>query len=365
MLVLGMGIMRLKQQKLFFASVVLLAMVTFRSALACGVCITFAEDTISDRLLSAQVIVIASPASDKPFTFEPQKVLAGDKSILEDIPEIPFLVDSSLRALRASGEPVGVVMTYGTDNLSKRIAGSKSKWHRLFSVNDERLAFVRALLDEGETWPVGATQDPEQVAFYSSYLSEQDELLRDAALIELDRAPYPLLTGVSQPSLTPVLLESFTRLERAAFTPISLKLLAMDERASTKQLLRRLYPSALQNSGSTLHAWALVAVKLDETEGLATIEERLQSGALSDAARLQLVLALADAGTATPALRSDIARIFSASLDQSVVGLAEIASAVRSWHDTSLTPVFSTLLQRDNLHPATRFALRSAVGIDG
>lgn len=342
----------------------LLMVSPLRPAQACGVCLSLAEDTLGDRLLSAHAIAVAAPSKTNPFAFSVLRIVSGDVSKLGDLPPIPFLVDSSLRAAVRSGGAGEVLMAFGVDGQKQRRSGTHMTWHRLFRVTEDRLRFVDALLTAGASWTVGQTNDPGKAAFFATYLAQDDPLLQDAALIELDRAPYRVLRGLGVYPPPMVLSGNLTRVERLAFAPVSIRLLAADDRARSREVLRAHYPSGLKTSGPALHAWALAAVETDGEEALALVTERLRSRETGDAARVQLIRALVDAGTVAPARRAEIAKAFAVSLDRSLSGAVWIAFALKSWNDASLTPVFERLLRRNDLNPAMAFALHAAVGVD-
>lgn len=342
----------------------LLVVLPLRPVLACGVCLSLAEDTLGDRVLSAKLIAIAAPSQTNPFAFSVVRVIAGAPSLRANVPPIPFLVDSSLRAAVRSGGSGEVLMTFGVDGQKQRRSGAPMTWHRLFRVTDDRLRFVEALRAEGVSWTVGQTNDPEKAAFFATYLAQGDPVLHDAALTELDRAPYRVLRGLGAYPPPTALSGNLTRVERLAFAAVSIRLLAADGRARSREVLRVHYPSGLKTSGPVLRAWALAAVETDGEEALARVTERLRSRKIAEATRVPLIRALVDAGTVEPTRRADIAKAFAVSLDRSLSGAVWIAFALKSWNDASLSPVFEQLLRRDDLNPATAFALQAALSID-
>jgi len=338
---------------------------TLRPAMACGICIALAEDTISDRILSAKIVVIAAPDPAHPFRFTPIEVVAGDTAVLDDLPPIPFLVDRAIRAKRRSGEKGAVVMTFGVDRTTRSMVAARLKWHRLFALNDARRQFLERVLEEGQSWSLGRTDDPGKVSFFASQLRQGDPVLYDTALTELSRAPYPVLRAMPEHPPPALLMPNLSRVERAAFAPVTIKLLAADQRARAAAMLRARYLSGIATSGQTLHAWGIAAVETDGKDALALVAQKLNAATTSDTSRRQLILALIDAGTVNPVLREDILEVFDTSLRNNLNGAAEIALAVTDWGEDALDPVFRVLLERDDVNPITAFALQTAIGWDG
>lgn len=327
---------------------------------ACGICIDFPEATVADHLLSAEAIVVASPAQDNPYVFEIESVIAGDLTSLANAPEIPFLVGSSLRRSFQSGKPARVLMSFGPGRAPGRTSSDASSWRRHFMANPDRLDFVSAALAAGDEWNSGMTTSHERAGFFAQYLEYADPVLRDIALIELDRAPYELFRAHAEAPPFVDMHKNFTRLENIAFVPISIRMLGIDQSTEARKYLRQNYPAAIRNGSRNARHWATAGLEADPEIAFSIINERLRS-AMRDGDRGALILALRDAGTVHQHLRSSIAKSFRLSLEQSDEGLEDLAIAVYEWGDTSLNSIFEEMLERGDLSAMSEYVLRAVL----
>ena len=343
-------------------SILCFGLFDLRPALACQVCITLPEASLADHLITADVVVIAGPAQDNPFKIAPRQIIKGKSDNLERFPEIPFLVDSKTRAAFRTDPEMTVLLTYGTVAKDGAGRGLSRKWTRIFTLTPEREKFLDALWTAAELWQDRATASDARVAFFSRYLSHEDRVLKDTALIEIDRAPYGSIQMLRNTVAADELLREFDSLARISFVPVAIRLLGLqDEDDKARQIVRSRYPrSVLQGSGYA-YDWALAGISVDGPDAVKVIDAALGSANLKSEHKRSLIRALADSGTVSPALRDQIIRIFSRELEHHSSTALNIAIAMRNWNDTRLDNQFANMLQNERLDPVTQFVIQTKI----
>ena len=295
-----------------FFTILCLGLFGLRPALACQVCIALPEASLADYLITADVVVIAGPAQDDPFKFAPRQIVKGKSDNLDRFPEIPFLVDSTTRAAFRADPEMTVLLTYGTVAKDDAGRGLSRKWTRIFTLTPEREKFLDALWTEAELWQDRATASDARVAFFSRYLSHEDRVLKDTALIEIDRAPYSGIQLLRNTVAADELLREFDSLARIIFVPVAIRLLGLqDEDEKARQIVRSRYPRSVLQSSGYAYDWALAGISFDGPDAVIVIDAALGSANLGKEHKRSLIRALADSGTVSPALRDQIIRIFS------------------------------------------------------
>ncbi|MFA3920195.1 hypothetical protein [Ruegeria hyattellae] len=331
-----------------------------RSALACQVCVTLPEASLADHLITADVVVMAGPAQDNPFKFAPRQIIKGTSDDLERFPEIPFLIDSTTCAAFRADPEMSVLLTYGTLAKDGARRGLSRKWTRIFTLTPEREKFLEALWTEAELWQGRTTASNAHVAFFARYVSHEDRVLRDTALIEIDRAPYASIQTLRNTVAADALLREFDSLTRMSFVPIAIRLLGLqvdDDKA--RKIVRSRYPgSVLQGSGYA-YDWALAGISVDGSDAIMAVDAALGSANLKQDHKRSLIRALADSGTVSPALRNQIIRIFSRELEQDHSSALEIAIAMRDWNEKRLDSQFANLLENEDVDPVTQFVIQT------
>ena len=329
---------------------------------ACTVCITLPDASLADHLISAEIIVLAGPAQDNPFRFAPKKLIKGTSEDLAGLPEIPFLVDSATRATFRSYPDKSILFTYGAVDRDAAGRGFSRSWKRIFTLNPDREQFLANLEDAAKYWSFGSKNVAERVEFFAGYLNSADPVLRDTALIELDRAPYPAVQALRPKVPTNRLMEELRNINRISFVPIAIRLLGLQkDDAEAVGIVRARYPRAVSSRSGYLYDWALAGLEVDGSVAVQTIDNALQKSGRKLQDRQSLIRALTDAGTASPNLRDSIIDVFSRALtDDSALAL-NIAIAARDWQENRLDHLLKAVLENEEPDPLTRFVIQTKI----
>ncbi|MBO9445739.1 hypothetical protein [Ruegeria sp. R14_0] len=331
-----------------------------RAAFACGVCVELPEYSLADRILSARVLVLAAPSPENPFRFVPVSTLKGTSEQIEALPKIPFLVDSVTRSAFRADPNRAVLMIYGSGYRDKAGRGGSSSWTKAFLMTSQRAQFLDALRVMGKDW----SDKKARVAFFSPYLTHEDRLLRNAALIELHRAPYHFVAHLTDVVPPAQLLQEMRNPNRLAYAPAFIRLLGLQSDPQAKDRVRLRYQDALRSGTLNLYDWALAGIEVDRTVAVSRIESALARPDRSPDERRLLIRSLADGGTAHPELQPEILNVYKRQLEADNTLAIWIALAVKPWGTDVLTPAFEGLMASDALDPAAEFLIRATLAGD-
>lgn len=332
-----------------------------RSLHACSVCIELPEASVADHILSADFIVLARPQPDNPFKFAPIQVWKENDREIGRLPEIPFLIDSVTRRALQSDPDKTVLFTYGSIDRDSAGRAISRRWTRIFLMTPERAEFVNRLREAAAFWPSTISVKQERIAFLANYLSHPDPILRNVALIEIHRAPYQLVHPLKTSVQTSQLLEEFGRIDRVSYIPVSIRLLGLQTDEKAAAVVRSNFAEVLRSKRSNVYEWALAGIEVDGMKAIRAIGEALGQFHVHHASIKELVRALADGGTVHPEYRPYIIGLYSEAMTNNASLAARIATTMQNWHSKALNHQFESLLQGDEIDPATRFVLAAIV----
>jgi hypothetical protein len=156
---------------------VILAQLLIGSANACQVCIPMPVETLADRLLAADALVLAREDPARPFHYAVVEVLKGDP---DEAPIDAFLPSVDRRVLAqfpqrhmllARQEPAG-------------------GWSALGIADGDYERVVRRILEHAAQWRPKETSNRQRLAEFLPLLGHRDSRLHQLAYLEIGRAPY-------------------------------------------------------------------------------------------------------------------------------------------------------------------------------
>ena len=324
-----------------------------RPVTACGICVELPEYSLADRILSARVLVLAAPSPDDPFRYTPVAVLKGTADEVENLPDIPFLVDSVTRsALRADPDRT-TLMVYGAGKQDKAGRSLPGGWTKGFLMTPDRAHFLTTLRVEGERWATATSNSSGRIAFFSQYLTHDDRVMRNTALLEIHRAPYWRVAHLTDAVPTALLVQELRNPNRLAYAPALIRLMGLQSDPSAREYVRLRYQNAVRSGDANLFDWALAGIEGSGDEAVTEIERSLKRPELSAAQKRNLIQSLTDGGTAHPQLRPRILSVFERQLSRDNSFAILIAMAAKRWDSSALTPAFQAAVNQGTLDPAT------------
>ncbi|WP_170424970.1 hypothetical protein [Ruegeria arenilitoris] len=233
-----------------FALIAVFALGNGQMAFACGVCIEKHEETVADRILDADAVVIARESPERPRTYVPVAYLYG----AEGGPAIPFLVDSSTRR-RLERQPADGVLMLRTGEDWAHVGYANAAW---------RMTAARIV----ETGPDWQNAPDARFAFFEELLHAGDQYLRRLAIDELSRAEYGRIRQMTQPITGEVARQYLGDRSSIPWHPFFILMIGLSDRDEDHTYLReRITVAARVGGGPQLDALATALVEIDGTDG--------------------------------------------------------------------------------------------------
>lgn len=338
----------------YLATVLMLAclVLLMAPARACMVCIPFPEQTATDRLLHAEVVVLARENEHKPFSYLARQVLKGD---LKD-PAIDLFIDSVTRRRLAADPDLSVVLAFNRELGSWRSLGHATAGYR---------ALVQEILAREPTWlrPGGAQRRAE---FFTAYLAHADSNVSELAYLEVGQASYRTIRQADP-------LVSAGQVHRFLDNPqyiewhaLYILLLGVDATPAEKDRIRATMARAARfEYMQNLSAWATALIEID---GAAAIEQ-LEADYLGRPGRdpdtvLEIVKALSVHGAdGRPVLRHRIAKSYRSLIDTYPTLAGWAVRDLTAWSDWRFAEILIELRNSEmQMDSATAYAIDYYIG---
>jgi disulfide oxidoreductase YuzD len=226
---------------------------------ACMVCIPFPEDTATDQLLQADVVVLGRENPDQPFSYVAIEVLKGK---LDD-PDIDQFVDSTTRRRLAFNPGESVVLTFG---------GATNDWRSAGYATPAYKALAGEILARASTWKQW-DQGENRATFFLPYLADADRFVRDLAYLEVGRASYNTIRR-ADPFVPAAQVHRFLAdPQYLEWHALYILLLGVDAKADEKKAIRATMASRAQsNLTLNLSAWATALIEIDGEKAIDWLE---------------------------------------------------------------------------------------------
>ena len=228
-------------------------------ALACMVCIPFPEDTATDQLLGADVVVLARENPGQPFSYLAVEVLKGDL----DEPAIDLFVDSSTRRRLALQPDHAVVLTLD--------AGSK-QWRSAGYANAPYQALVREILARAPSWSL-SNRAQSRATFFLPYLADADPRVHELAYLEVGRASYDTIRRADAMVPAAQVHRFLANQQYLEWHALYILLLGVDANPAEAEAIRaEMASSAGFDAKLNLGAWATALIEVDGADAIDWLE---------------------------------------------------------------------------------------------
>lgn len=226
---------------------------------ACMVCIPFPEDTATDQLLQADVVVRARENPDKPFSYVAVEVLKGE---LGD-PRIDLFIDSTTRRRLALNPEQSVLLTFSDATRDWRSAGYATPTYEALAGE------ILAREADWEQWG----QEENRARFFLPYLDDADRVVRELAYLEVGRASYETIRR-ADPFVPAAQVHRFLATPQYfEWHALYILLLGVDAKADEKKMIRaKLASLAKYDQKRNLSAWATALIEIDGEQAIDWLE---------------------------------------------------------------------------------------------
>lgn len=236
----------------------LIACLSAQAASACSFDGFPIPDSLVDRLLKSNQIVLARPDPHETLRFSITDTLEGAPGASK----IPLtLADIERRRLDANP---GDAVLFARN-------GFFGTWQRIGYVTARHRGLFERIADRLPDWRQGVADD--RAALFARYVADADPLVRTTALVELGRLPYATLRGLEHGTDTGRILDRLAVLPEHYLIPIRLQLIGLTkDRTVLGTLEARLAEAVQANDPNVLH-YATAYVELGGASAVHTLSK--------------------------------------------------------------------------------------------
>jgi hypothetical protein len=321
-------------------------------AMACIVCISLPEDTMTDRLLKAEVVVLARENPEKPFSYAATAVLKGE---LEDS-AIDLFLNSSLRRRLSVNPGHAIVLAFDE---------ATNHWQSVGYASPSFEALVKEILARAPAWEQSTDQET-RAQFFLPYLADEERAVHRLAYLEVGQASYDLIRMADR-FVTKQQVQAFLADPRyLAWHGLYILLLGVDAGPVEADRIRQAMASYAQiDLWTNLSAWATALIEVD---GVAAIDW-LEATYLANSSRhpdavLEIVKALSVHGARPQSgLRPRITQSYGLLIESHPLLAGWAAHDLTAWEDWRFAEILGQLRERNTaIEGATAYAIDYYVG---
>jgi len=297
---------------------------------ACQICLPYPTESLADKVLAAEHLVLAREHPDQPFTLRAIETLVTRG----EPPPVDLFLDSTSRRRLTGDEELTILCAWTRED----------EWQRLALFDPVIAPVVREILANATTWRA----DPDaRLTFFADYLAHEDRRLSDLAHLEVAGAPYRELLRFADRIPREDLLARLANFRRLEWHALYILFLSQSDHPADRERIRdQIADAADFHLAKQTPAWATAFIEID---GVAAVEQ-LAAWYLEPTRRPEERQAVLSAITvqgdrAAPALRDAIVGLMDGLLDRDPALAPSIADTLTSWGRGDLTDRIAALLR--------------------
>ena len=313
-------------------AVLLLWVTTVGTVTAHPILVPRPTQTLADRLLQSDLVVLAREDPQRPFHYATVKVIKGDL----DNAIIDLFMPSAVRRQLASNPDLAVVLGRRAQN---------GKWQSLGFTSEDYMRVVNRTLDFAEEWTPNETNNVQRLQEFAKLLGHQDGRLHELAYLEIGRASYASIRIVG----TDVPLEKVRSMHSNPlyfqWRGLDIMLLGLSgEKRDHTRVIEVMEDRQRLSSDLNLAAWATAYVEIRGTNGI----DQLTQWYFRDSRRSRdelrpITRALAGHANEAPELRQPVVAAYSVMLETHPSAAPDIAHDLIAWQRWDLSEQFQQL----------------------
>ena len=314
----------------------LLALFVFLSftpeARTCQICLPMPTESLADRILTAEHIVLAREHPEQPYQLQAVRRLKGD---LTKAPPLDVFLDSSSRRQLASNPDLSLLCGWFAE---------KREWRRLAVHGETTAPVVASILGRAAAWKADSD---ERLRYFAGFLASEDPELSDLAHIEVARAPYSKLLPYADRIPREQLHEKLRNFRRMEWHALYILFLSRSEDPRDHEFIRDgLADVARYNLATRTAPFATALIEID---GAAAIEKLTELYLRNPDRRPEEFAAIHAAlkihgNEGSPGLRDSIVAAYGQLLERQPSLAPELADDLSRWRRFDHAEAFSNLL---------------------
>ena len=231
------------------------------TALAHPILVPVPTQTMADRLLQSESLLLAREDPQRPFHYAAVGMLKGE---LES-PSIDLFMPSQVRRRLASDPEMTVLL---------RRKSAADKWQALGVASDEYLQVVRRILSFAEDWTPNETDNLQRLEEFAPLLGHEDTRLHELAYLEIGRATYTSIRRVGAGVPMQRVREMLDNPIFYQWRGLDIMLLGLSDQAQDRaRVIRTIEQKQRLSTDLNLAAWATAYLEITRTEGIDQLED--------------------------------------------------------------------------------------------
>ena len=302
------------------------------TALAHPILVPVPTQTMADRLLQSESLLLAREDPERPFHYAAVGTLKGD---LDDA-AIDLFMPSQVRRRLASDPETTVLL---------RRNSPEDKWQTLGIASDDYLAVVRRILSFAGDWTPNETDNLQRLQVFAPLLGHEDTRLHELAYLEIGRATYTSIrsvgAGVPMKRVRAMLDNPIFYQWRG----LDIMLLGLsDSRQDHARVIRTIEQKQRLATNLNLAAWATAYLEITGTAGI----DQLEDWYFRDASRsreelVSITRALAGHANEAPELIEPVVEAYRVLLTTHPQAAPDIAHDLIAWQRWDLSEQLQAL----------------------
>lgn len=306
-------------------------------AYACQICLPMPTESVADRILASEHLVLTREHPTRPYEHQLVRVLEGDPSL---VPPVDVFLDSGTRRRLARDPQLALLSGWSAEN---------KEWRQLLLHGDTVAPVVAGVLAAAESWE----RDPDRrYRYFANFLGHEDTRLSDLAHLEVAKAPYSKLVKFADRIPRDHLYEALGNMRRMEWHALYILFLGQSEDPRDRQHIRNeLARCAEYKLVTRTAAWATALVEIDGLDGVERLSElylRNPGRRAEELAAIHAALRVhADEGP--PELRERVVVAYGSLLERNPSLAPDLAADLTRWQRFDHAATFADLVKKDSL----------------
>ena len=227
---------------------------------ACQICVPLPQDTLADRLLDAETVVLAREDPERPFQFVAVETLKGEVGN----PAIEAFLNSQARRVLAVYPERAMMLVRGRGS---------DQWKTLGIADAEVSRVIRHVVAHADRWSPRETSNPQRLETFVPLLGHENRMLHELAYLEIGRAPYGAIRDMATKVSADKVRSMLDNPGYMEWRSLAILMLAQSGNPADEARIRNTFDDK-QRFGSTLNlaAWATAYIAVDGAGAISRIE---------------------------------------------------------------------------------------------
>ena len=226
---------------------------------ACQICLPLPTESLADRILASEHVVLARENPDRPYTL---RAIRSLKESASPPPQVDLFLDSATRRRLSLDANLSVLCGWFPE---------QGEWRRLLLYEKSVAPVVDEIISQSSAW----REHPERrVQYFADFLTHEHTALSDLAHIEVARAPYAQLKQYADRIPGELLHEKLGNPRRVEWHSLYILFLAQSEDPRDQEFIRQeMADTARFGLSIQTAAWATALIEIDGRDGIQKLSE--------------------------------------------------------------------------------------------